>query len=373
MTPRWADYYIDHDFEGFWRTRLADKGASVCVILGVGFDPRSLVALERIARCGTKAQISFIALHLSPPSAMSDAARKIEQVTAEKRRQLNEFSGGTCLRQEEVRLRDENGYLVGGRAVPRLINESMPELAKFRDVIVDISGLPRTIFFPLISFLCKRADQGKISNLHVVVTEDSVLDSKIHGGEYGTADYIYPFRLEATKKLIWLPVVSESESGRLQKIHNLIEGDCIEVCPILPFPSRNLRRSDDILVNLRDVLFERILVSKNNLLLCDERTPFDIYRKIIQMDDYYRDRLTKLPGVGEVTTVVSPLASKMLSLGMLLAAFERHLPVAYVEAGAYRIDTESSELSLTRPEVAPVEVWLTGEPYNVGTISPAHS
>lgn len=72
-----------------------------------------------------------------------------------------------------------------------------------------------------------------------------------------------------------------------------------------------------------------------------------------------------LPGIGEVTAVVTPLASKMLSLGALLAAIERDLPVSYIEAGSYYIEAEGFESSGTNPEIAPVEVWLTGEPYEV--------
>ena len=360
---RWSEYYIDHQFQAFWRARLIRPGASVCVILGAGFDPRSLLALRRIAQCGTKRQVSFIGLLLKPPPLTSDTSKTIEKITAENWRLLADFAGGTSISKSEVSLRDSSGHLVGGRTALHVVSQAIEELGTFENVVVDISGLPRTIFFPLIAFLCSRADQGKIKNLHVTVTEDAALDAKIHGGEYGTADYIYPFRLEAEKKLIWLPVVSENEAGRLQKIHNLIESKCIEICPILPFPARNLRRADDILVKLREVLFERILVSKNNLLLCDERTPFDVYRKIIQMDDYYKERLTSLPGIGDVTTVVSPLASKMLSLGMLLAAIERRLPVSYVEAGAYQIESNSTELLMSHPEVEPIEVWLTGEPY----------
>lgn len=62
--------------------------------------------------------------------------------------------------------------------------------------------------------------------------------------------------------------------------------------------------------------------------------------------------------------VVSPLASKLLSLGLLLAAIDRHLPVSYVEAGMYEIEPgRFSELATRQHN--PLEVWVAGEPYSL--------
>lgn len=364
-SPRWSDYYIRNDYEQFWRERLADKDASVCIILGVGFDPRSLVALKQLARSGSHPQIKYVAILLHPPEAINDVTRRTEAFTKENRRRLEEFRGGTCICQEEVPLRDKDGFIIGGRNAVQMMIRCLSEIAACKDVIVDISGLPRTFFFPLIKYLYRQTEKGKIKNLHVAVTEDPSLDGKIHGSEYGEAEYIPYFRPQTAKKLVWLPVIGKTEPTRLLKIYTQIESECVEVCPIIPFPAKNMRRADDILVELRDALFAQIYVSRNNILLCDESSPFDIYRKVVEMDDYYKERLKDLPGIGEVTAVVTPLASKMLSLGALLAAIERDLPVSYIEAGSYYIEAEGFESSGTNPEIAPVEVWLTGEPYEV--------
>lgn len=364
-SPRWSEYYISNDYEQFWRERLADKDASVCIILGVGFDPRSLVALERLAQSGGHSQIKYVAILLHPPEAINDVTRTTEDFTKENRRRLEGFGGGTCICQEEVHLRDKDGFIVGGRNAVQMMVRCLPEITACRDVVVDISGMPRTFFFPLIKYLYRQAEKGKIKNLHVTVTEDPTLDGKIHGSEYGEADYISFFRPQSAKKLVWLPVIGKTEATRLLKIYTQIESECVEVCPIIPFPAKNMRRADDILVELREALFAQIYVSRNNILLCDESSPFDIYRKVVEMDGYYKERLKDLPGIGEVTAVVTPLASKMLSLGALLAAIERDLPVSYIEAGSYYIEAEGVEPTVSNPEIAPVEVWLTGEPYEV--------
>lgn len=361
----WSDYFMTSDFEGFWRNRLEDDDASVCVILGIGFDPRSLTAINKITACATK-PIDCIALILIPPSELSEDYKKLETLTSQNIDSFVKLESINVLSQENVSLKDEEGYLAGGRNTTIAIHKLIDQISSYRDVVIDISGLPRTLFFPLISFLYDESSKGKIKNLHVVVTEDSELDGKIKSGEFGSPDYLYTFRpktLSNDSTFIWLPVLSSSESNRFEKIHNQIEKDCAEICPILPFPAKNLRRADDILMQMHSVLFERMLISKNNLILCDERGPFDIYRKILEVDDYYRQKLSKLPELNNITTVVSPLASKMLSLGMLLAAIERNLAVSYAEAGSYQINVNVEELRVTGT-VSPVEIWLTGEPYS---------
>lgn len=361
--PRWNDYYINTDFESFWKDRLSDSERRVCMIIGVGFDPRSLVALEGLARSGNPSQISFVALMLPTSPAVTEYSQRVEQLTQLNRKRLESFTGGTCIYKEEVPIRDEDGHPVGARKSVQVINDLFLQISQHSDVIVDISGLPRSFFFPVIKFLFQKAEANAIRNLHVAVTEDPAIDGKIRGREYGDADYIQHFRPQQQQRLVWLPVISKSEGTRLSKIHSQLESECVEICPIIPFPTKNIRRPDDLLINLREELFERIFVSQENILLCDERTPFDLYRKIVEMDSYYRERLRDLPGIGEITTVVSPLANKMLSLGVLLAAIDRELPVSYVEAGSYDIENEHMELSVEKDDIIPVEIWIAGEPY----------
>lgn len=366
LQSRWSEYYLDHRYKEFWQNRLLDQNSSVCMILGVGFDPRSLAALELMSQCSRPGQFAYLAMLLQASSSTKKETQGIANFSAINQQRLSTVTNGNCIECREVVLRDEAGYVVGGRKAVEFLHLHLDEITKHRDVVVDISGLPRTIFFPIIAFLCKQAEQGKIKNLHVAVTENSSLDGKILGNEYGDADFISNFRpVNSNKKIVWLPVIGKNEKDRLKKIHDLLESDCIEVCPILPFPAKNLRRADELLVQLKEVLFEEMFISNTNIILCDEHTPFDIYRQIVQIDSYYHEQLQSLPGLGEIITVVSPLANKMLSLGTLLAAIERNLPVSYVEAGSYDIELEDASWAASQVESVTSEIWLTGEPYEL--------
>ncbi len=129
-----------------------------------------------------------------------------------------------------------------------------------------------------------------------------------------------------------------------------------EVKPFLPFPSRNPRRGDDLVSEYRSLLFDTWEVGPRDFIYANERNPFDIYRQISELARDYEQYLRPL---GTANTVVSTNASKLLSLGVFLAAFEHKLGVAHVEPTTYRsgptpADQGANEL---------FEVWLTGEAY----------
>lgn len=363
MNTRWSDYFADEDFIGFWRYRLQDPDTRVLVIVGLGFDPRSLVALRALAALGFDKRVHYAVLRLST----SPSSRTVDVATEELMKAndlvLASLVGCHCEASFDVPMLDDEGHSVAGRRTLAEIANLASIFPSYTDVLVDISGMPRAVFFPLLAYLIKLADSGGVQNLHATVVEDPSLDARISGREYGQADFLHTFRMQDDNRLVWLPVIGPNESTRLEKIHSKLKGNCIEICPILPFPALPLRRVDDILVKQSELLFDGFQVSQENLLLCDERTPFDIYRKILEVEEYYRTRLGEIEDLGNVTTVVSPLSSKTLSLGMLLAAVERTLPVCHVEPGSYSVEADTNVALTTEVSPGPVEFWLTGEPY----------
>ena len=60
--------------------------------------------------------------------------------------------------------------------------------------------------------------------------------------------------------------------------------------------------------------------------------------------------------------MLSPLGSKLLSMGTLLAALEREFPVVYVEAIAYKVDFALLE-KRRQERGSLVHLWLQGEAY----------
>lgn len=363
MNSRWADYFLTEKFGDFWAKRLQEPSETVCLLFGLGFDPRCIISLKKLSQIASPGQLSYVMLQLQTLSPDVQPGKVLHSMVAENAAKLAAIANATCVAKAEIMLQDAGRYPVGGRSSLTFVGSIFEQLKTFRHIIVDISGMPRSVFYPLISFLCKRADQGLLPNIHVAVVDQAEIDSKIRLSEFGDADYIHTFRLEGSKKMVWLPVIGSHERDRILKIFAQIKSDCVETCPILPFPAVPLRKPDDILIENSDVLYQELGITPGNILLCDERNPFDIYRKILNIHDYYSAKLAPL--MGEITTVVSPLSSKLLSFGMLLAAIERHLPVSYVEAGLYNVEGNAFE-ALATADYEPLEVWLTGEPYIEG-------
>jgi hypothetical protein len=358
MTVRWLDYFMTDRFAEFWKAQLQQPDANVCVITGIGFDPRCRAAIDRLLTVSKPGQVAVLGLRFKTALDAIEPVKLLNQYAEANQKAINN-TGCQQVGLGDVQLQDENRFSAGGPTALRFVSNHLQDLSKFRHVIVDISGMPRSVFYPLISYLCARSDQGLINNLHVTVAESAELDSKIILSEFGSADFIHTFRLTEKKKLVWVPIIGGRERDRILKIHNQIKDDCLEIVPILPFPSTPLRKPDDVLINNSDVLFEELAVIDSNILLCDQKNPFDIYRKIVALHDYYTDKLSALGGVA---TIVSPLSSKLLSLGALLASIERKLPVSYVEAGLYTLESGAMEVFESAP-ILPIEMWLAGEPY----------
>jgi hypothetical protein len=75
MEPRWNDYFIDPHFQRFWKQRLADRDARVCVITGSGFDPRAILALSRIEEAASNpTQVGYVAFTFRPPTPLGQQA-----------------------------------------------------------------------------------------------------------------------------------------------------------------------------------------------------------------------------------------------------------------------------------------------------------
>jgi hypothetical protein len=359
---RWSDYFLDPQFADFWRSRMADPAVNVLVIIGLGFDPRSHATLQVLDNLGLKDRVGYLALKIVNRPALGKSGTITDQLARENSEQLGKLNYCRVEGVLDVETQDAEGHCIVGRRTLDAVAGAKSIFDKYSDIVVDISGMPRGMFFPLLAYLLRLADQSIVKNLHAAVVEDPTLDSKIRGREYGAADYLHTFRHHDEASLIWLPVVGEGEAVRLEKIHNKIKSSCIEICPIIPFPASSLRRVDEIVVKHAEI-FEGLLVSPDNLLLCDERIPFDIYRKILEVEQYYRTRLGAVPAIGTVKAVVSPLSSKTLSLGMLLAATERSLPICHVEPGTYDVQANEEGRLIGGCPWEPIEIWLAGEPY----------
>jgi hypothetical protein len=231
-------------------------------------------------------------------------------------------------------------------------------------VVVDISALPSRIYFPLVGALLELSRRPTSGELVVAVSENPVLDSRIVNDGAADAGTITGFShgfnvdVDHNKITLWAPVVGEGSGPELEAIWDLLQ-EPQEIYPILPFPASNPRRADDLVLEHRALLFDRFEVEPRNIVYVHEANAFDVYRAITGLHRRARDLLSV---VGEVQLVVSAHASKMLSTGVCLAAWEGRLPVVTASSTSFAID-EEPEPALVDDASVLCCLWLRGGPY----------
>jgi hypothetical protein len=184
-----------------------------------------------------------------------------------------------------------------------------------------------------------------------------------------TATYVYPFsgglEMEATAEQpkIWIPILGEGQETQLERIYNLIDVPD-EICPVLPFPSLDPRRGDNLVLEYRDLLFDRLRLEPRNFINASERNPFEVYRQIRRTILHYREALGPLGGC---KTVLSALSTKLLSVGALLVAYELKqakidVGIAHVGSQGYIMD-DGPGAPRSQPQSKLFGLWLAGECY----------
>lgn len=355
-SPRWdrAIFHCGGDAVAFIREYFADTGRKVLFIGGAGFDPRSAVVLRHLAATGLKAR--GLLIREERPGATADL---------EERGDTHAASMGTLLDPCDVlpiEIFDrQDGAVVGAKKMLRDLSLRIGQDCS--DIVVDLSALSIGMSFPLVRYLHDRTEQRALTaNVHVFVTPDAELDTRIKADHADLTMYVPGFDggasldSNASAARLWVPQLVTGKREALRRIHNFLEPP--ETCPILPFPAQNLRRSDELIEHYMTELEDAWDVDPRNLIYAAEEEPLDLYRTLLRLAAA-RDRVFQEHG-GSLL-ILSPIGSKCLALGALLAALERNFPVAYLEALSYSVGASMASTFSTPPE--PVHLWLSGEVY----------
>ena len=345
----------DRTFDDVWSRH---RNEHLLFVAGSGFDPRATAVLERLASTTGRA-IDGLILEL-PDAATDLAVRPLAERNRAEIEELVVASGGQLQVQVLPAYNDARSI---GILISRHFQQSKA-LDAYKEVIIEISAMPRSMFFPLIRGVLERAhlpeqhDQYWGGDLHVAVCENPEADESIlEEGATPMAPiggFAQP-RGEKPATTIWVPVLGERAAARVKALYEELEPD--ETCPVLPWPSRDPRRGDRLMLEYRRLLFEEIRLESRNVIYAAERNPFDLYRTLDALHDRYVESLSPL---GVVGMVLSSHSSKLLSVGVLLTAYEHNLIVQHVSPGSYGLRDGADQLRV-HDEI--YDLWLTGEPY----------
>jgi len=358
-TPRWADYVFRTDSEVEHVLVAAASAAGECLlVVGEGFDPRGAIGPQAVAQALTGKPIHVAALGL-PPGPIDDLTAGLVR---ENRRALDAIAAKTGNSLRRLAFPESSRRGAGLALSHRLASEV--ERFKAGLIVVDVSTLPSSVGFPVIASILAAHGEGLfLGELVVLVAENAELDQAIReeGADDPGALGGFHFDLDeaGTRRIrTWVPLLGENQAEQLQAIHRELQPD--EIIPILPFPAANPRRADALVNELRTLLFEEMRVEPANLLYADEANPFDVYRSVCRLSERYLQTFSSLGGS---TMIASVHGSKLLGLGVLLAAWEHRLPVLSSVSTGYAFDVAEGRLPALLERTKLAALWLLGEPY----------
>ncbi len=337
------------------------KDRKILLIGGAGFDPRSQFVSELFSNvCSDRVMGLFIREERPNASPSLHSLATENDVTIRRLIPAAEIFS--------VPVFDIDNAPIGGTSATKLIHERM-NLAGVTDLVLDCSALSTGLLFPIARY-CLQASQraGTAFNFHLMVLDDPETDASIRSTSCGKASALHTFAGGLTldknsdSAKLWLPQLGTGRREFLNLIYQEVKPHA--VCPILPFPSTNPRTSDNLIEEYGD-LFDSLTdpmtvawnVDSRDIVYAHEKNPLDLYRAVLRIADA-RHRVFSQTGGSQL--VLSPLGSKAVAIGLLLAALERGFAVVSAETIEYHIVERSNPKS---DSAELVHLWLHGQAY----------
>ena len=358
--PRW-DLAITHradDCVEFVKEYFDQDERKILLIAGAGFDPRATLLAETLGA-------------LTKPSIHAALVKEVRRGSSDN--ELHDLANknmarfAAALPDHEVLTIDifsADSSVTGGRAAALAVSQL--DLSGVTDIVVDVSALSIGVSFPIIRWvLCYPSRADRSLNVHIFVSHEPDLDARIVASPADTAVPVHGFdgRLRVSSEnqkiaRLWLPQLAKGRASALSTIYGKTQAD--EVCVVLPFPAGHPRSGDTLLEELLSTTsgipwdFD-----PRSIVYADESDPLDLYRTTMRLQ-MLREPVFEESGGSSL--ILSPIGSKVMALGALLAAHERNLPVLYVEDFSYSlIDPAKPEAETSEPTL--MHVWLEGSPY----------
>lgn len=372
MSYRWNPYVMfkNDEVSEFWKKHF-EKQRKTLFILGLGFDVRMNKFLKILLESNSNMDLHCMLINFSEGKD-SPSLELMGYVNKNKEEFFNLIPEENIIQKYcEIWSSDKKKKKrTGDRSITDSI--SPEEIQEYTDIIVDISSLPRGIFFSLIGKILAVIDEYELkTNFFVCTSENTEIDNETREKIADTElNYVHGFaggieqESQSNMPLVWFPILGEHRKEQFRKVWSKISelrNREIEVCPTLPFPSKNPRRSDNIINQYHDILFDELAIESQNITYIPEASPFEVYIRLNNGINNFKQSLKMLGGCKIILSIFS---SKLIALGALLSAYEHSddVGILNVDYQGYEFNdkdtvenlAESSELFVT---------WLTGEPF----------
>jgi hypothetical protein len=369
--------------EDMWDRFFIDRKMRILYIGGGGFDPRAQIALRRVVEALQPRRGSIVqAEQLLVGMKRYELGADLQALTEDNIKNLSALFSAVGATTELIidATADDGEEVSTSNALRSGVNSILAKMLGCTDVILDVSSLPRVAYLAILTGILQHLvpDKGVKGalfangvNFQVLVAEDAELDSAIISEDPSAELVTIPgfsvaLYAESMKDwpMVWLPILGENRLGQLNMVMSAIPDDA-EICPIVPHPSKDLRRAEELLIEYRSLLIDKLQVPTSNLLYVSESNPFEAYRQLLGAMERYRISLRILGGC---RLAVTPLSSKLVTLGAGMACFEMNqgsleqdygVAIPYAEPMRY----VASKTALTQSKAEVVSLILTGSAY----------
>ena len=369
MTNRYKDASFlasGPNFKHFWNDYLTGD-RRVKYVMGLGFDPRTVDCLTEIRKCAKFENVDYTVIEYNDAGSLN---QKLKHDLKNNEESLEVLVPKTEWNTTTINTADATKDM----SVAASNSVRLDDLEDYTDLVLDINAMPINIYFPIVRKIMswidadKKQSQGEgRPNLHLVVSENPALDDAIRGrAPDDTITYVHGFatRLlsQANSELprVLIPLLGKGREKQLDRIYRQMEG-LVEFCPCFPMPSADPYRSRDLLVEHRKLLADSMGVNSKDYIYCHESDPFDVCRKIYETARLYYELFKPLGGC---KIVISPMSSKLMCVGALLAACE--LLAEGSEAGVVNVSASRYDIieDFEHETSVPHSVCLAGECYD---------
>lgn len=346
--------YIWHsdDEAGDFLTAYFDASKRVLFIGSIGFDPRTFWIFNTL-KDNVAASIEPVFI-MEERSLVSEALKRASEANESRLKVML----GTEVNVTNIPIFTEDRALIGGRKIVEFAL-NLP-IADYTDIVIDIGAMSRGIFFPLVRCLRERIQLEELdTSLHLLVIDHPELDYSVKPDYEDRASYMHGFdggvqRIgNGDQMRLWVPQLAADRRAVYDSLFSLVKPS--DVCPVLPFPGINAKMVDELAAEYHEQILDSWNTELQNIFLAAESDPLDLYHTVFRLNN---SRKALFEGIYSTITVLSPLGTKVSTIGGLLAAMDLDLPVAYVETSGYNSTSPMLEGGKL------VHVWVDGPIYN---------
>ncbi len=349
-------WHADSEAEGFVKEYFP-TARKILYIGSIGFDPRTLKTYKKLKEVAAE---KITTLFIQEDRQQGSAALRARAKTTEQglAQELG-HEPDIC----NIPIFAEDGATIGGVELIKAMSHRITNVAEYTDIVVDICAMSRGVFFPLIKYLRDliKKPNPEIS-LHILVVDQPTVDYSYIPDYYDRAGWMKGFdggagllSAKSTATKLWMPQLMSDRHLVYNNLHVFVSPD--DVCPILPFPGIRPKMVDELVMEYKDEINTVWNTALQNIVLASESDPLDMYHSVANMDAE-RKKIFK-----NAFTILSPMGSKVSTIGGLLAAMDLDLPVAYVETLGYH-EVKAAEKNPTLSDAERlVHVWVDGPIY----------